>query len=87
MNTAKLRRSQDVSEVHRGKFENIFQISNLAMLNMAFCVGDNGEELAHQAADLIAKSPICGRPPSMQAWHISSGRYSAACPNRGVPTR
>jgi hypothetical protein len=79
MNYAKLRRSRDVSKPLRVSCGNTFQIGNLAMLNMVIWVNPNGQESAHQPADLIAKSPICGRATAIQARHISSGRHPTAC--------
>lgn len=86
MNSAKLRRSRDVSELQGSKIEKRFRIRHLAMLNMVFCVGSHREELARQAADLIAKLLIYGRPRRTERPHISSGRHRTASPIRGVPT-
>ena len=46
MNPAKLRRSWDVSEPRRLNFENSFQISSLAVLNVVLRIDSNGEEFS-----------------------------------------
>ena len=84
MSPAKLRRSWDVSQLQRSKIEKRFRIRHLAMLNMAFCIGSHGEELARQAVDAIAKLLICGRPRRTGRPHISSGTHSTASPIRGA---
>jgi hypothetical protein len=55
MNPAKLRRSRDVSEIQRSKIEKGFRISDLALLNMAFCFGSYRQESARQTSDVIAQ--------------------------------
>jgi len=83
MNSAKLRRSRDVSKLQASKIERRFIISHLAMLDMGFCAVFNGKELARQATDTIAKLLICGRPRRKEP-HISSGRDSTASLIGGV---
>ena len=84
MNTAKLRRSRDVSEPYRVKIKNTFIISDLAMLNMAFYVGSNGEESAYQVAVLLAKSQLTGRQRRRQSLYIFSGEHPTAHPSSWV---
>jgi hypothetical protein len=86
MNSAKLRRSRDVSELYQVKVENRFKISNLAMLPHGFGSQCQWDELAHQATGLIDKSVLAGRRPLVQVRHISSGRQPTACPVGGVST-
>jgi hypothetical protein len=84
MNPAKLRRSRDVSEIQRSKIEKGFRISDLALLNMAFCFGSYRQESARQTSDVIAKLLISNRPRISKRSHISSGRPPTACPAMGV---
>jgi hypothetical protein len=84
MNSAKLRRSRDVSEPKGSKIVNRFTISHLVIFQHGLGFQSRRDELVHQAADLIAKSQLGGRPPDLQPPHISSGRHRTARPVRGV---
>jgi hypothetical protein len=74
MNSAKLRRSRDVSEPPGSKIENCFEIGDLAAQDQVPVVECGGEESAHQTADLITKFRLTGPPADLQPPHISSGR-------------
>lgn len=86
MNPAKLRRSRDVLELERSKIENGFRIRDLAMFNMAFCIGSHQKELARQATDPIVELLICHQPRRTGRPYISSGRHSTASLARGLST-
>jgi hypothetical protein len=64
MNTAKLRRSRDVSEPQSSRIKNAFNIRYLAMFKHGFRLQSDRDQSVHQAAELIAKSQLTGRHPT-----------------------